>query len=137
MTYTPANQVSLRESRSRDLARGSTSVGPHRDDLLIDLDGRPAANFASRAQQRAVALSLRLAEADFLAADDGDTPILLLDDIFSELDPARRERTAAAVRSLGQVIVTTADAAATPFTERELAARLTIVDGRLRPLVGG
>ena len=137
LTYTPANEVSLRESRSRDLARGSTSVGPHRDDLLIDLDGRPAANFASRAQQRAVALSLRLAEADFLATDDGDPPILLLDDIFSELDPARRERTAAAVRSLGQVIVTTADAAVAPFAEHELAARLTIDDGRLRPLVGG
>ncbi len=78
LTYAPADQPSLQESRRRDLARGSTSLGPHRDDMLIDLDGRPAANFASRAQQRAVALSMRLAEADYLNAQGGDPPISCL-----------------------------------------------------------
>ena len=78
LTYVPANEPELRESRRRDLARGSTSVGPHRDELLIDLDGRPAANFASRAQQRAAALSLRLAEADYLRSQAGDPPVVLL-----------------------------------------------------------
>ena len=132
LTYQPADAQTLRESRPRDLARGSTSVGPHRDELLIDLDARPAAKFASRAQQRAAALSMRLAEADYLAAQSADSPILLLDDVFSELDPPRRERTAEAVSAVEQVILTTADPAAIPFTQSDLTASYTIVDGTLR-----
>ena len=131
LTYAPAREPTLQESRRRDLARGSTSVGPHRDDLLIDLDGRPAANFASRAQQRAVALSMRLAEADYLAAQGGDPPILLLDDVFSELDPPRRSRTADAVSTAEQVILTTADASVVPFARTDLASSLMITDGAI------
>ena len=132
LTYQPADSQTLRESRRRDLARGSTSVGPHRDDLLIDLDSRPAANFASRAQQRAAALSMRLAEADYLAAQSADSPILLLDDVFSELDPPRRERTAEAVAAVEQVILTTADPSVIPFDAAALTASLAIAEGRLR-----
>ena len=132
LTYAPADSQTLRESRARDLARGSTSVGPHRDDLFVDLDGRPAANFASRAQQRAAALSMRLAEADYLAAHSGDSPILLLDDVFSEMDPARRLRTAAAVSAVEQVILTTADTDVVPFATSDLSATHVIVDGALR-----
>ena len=132
LRYAPADSRSLRESRARDLARGTTSVGPHRDELLIDLDGRPAANYASRAQQRAAALSMRLAEADFLAAEAADSPILLLDDVFSELDPSRRERTAAAIGAIEQVILTTADRAAVPLADADLAASYEIADGGLR-----
>ena len=131
LTYSPADAQSLRDSRRRDLARGTTSVGPHRDELLIDLDGRPAASFASRAQQRAAALSMRLAEADYLAAQSADSPILLLDDAFSELDPPRRERTAEAVSAVEQVILTSADPASVPFTRSGLTASYTIVDGAL------
>ena len=131
LTYAPAREPTLQESRRRDLARGSTSVGPHRDDLHIDLDGRPAGNFASRAQQRAVALSMRLAEADYLAARGGDPPILLLDDVFSELDPPRRSRTADAVSTAEQVILTTADAGVVPFAHTDLAASLMITDGTI------
>ena len=131
LTYQPADSQTLREAKARDLARGSTSVGPHRDDLLIDLDGRPAANFASRAQQRAAALSLRLAEADYLADQSADSPVLLLDDVFSELDPPRRERTAEAVSAVEQVILTTADTASIPFSQSNLTASYTIVDGRI------
>ena len=131
LTYQPADAQTLGESRRRDLARGSTSVGPHRDDLLIDLDHRPAANFASRAQQRAAALSMRLAEADYLAAQSADSPILLLDDVFSELDPPRRERTAEAVSAVEQVILTTADPSVIPFDASALTASLAI--GRLNP----
>ncbi len=136
LIYVPANEPGLRESRRRDLARGSTSAGPHRDELLIDLDGRPAANFASRAQQRAAALSLRLAEADYLRSQAGDPPVVLLDDIFSELDPPRRERTAAAVSAMEQVILTSADPAAAPFARSELAASWQIDDGRMRAAQG-
>ncbi len=133
LTYTPADSETLRESRARDLARGSTSVGPHRDELLIDLDGRPAANFASRAQQRVAALSMRLAEADYLAEQSSDSPILLLDDVFSELDPPRRSRTADAVSAVEQVILTTADPHVIPFSPPDLAASFEIVEGELRP----
>ena len=133
LTYAPADSETLRESRARDLARGSTSVGPHRDDLLIDLDGRPAANFASRAQQRVAALSMRLAEADYLAEQSDDSPILLLDDVFSELDPPRRSRTADAVSAVEQVILTTADPHVIPFSSHDLAASFEIADGELRP----
>ncbi len=131
LTYAPANQRSLRESRIRDLARGSTGVGPHRDELEINLGARPAANFASRAQQRAVALSMRLAEADYLASESADSPILLLDDVFSELDPPRRERTAEAVSAVEQVILTTADRSAIPFEASALAAAVVIADGQI------
>lgn len=131
LTYAPANAGTLQDSRRRDLARGVTSIGPHRDDLLIDLDGRPAANFASRAQQRVAALSMRLAEADFLSSRSADSPILLLDDVFSELDPPRRERTAVALSGVEQVILTTADPATVPLAQSELAATYAIVEGAL------
>ena len=131
LSYAPAREPTLQESRRRDLARGSTSVGPHRDDLLIDLDGRPAGSFASRAQQRAVALSMRLAEADYLESQGGDPPILLLDDVFSELDPPRRSRTAEAVSSAEQVILTAADASVVPYANTDLAASLMITDGTI------
>lgn len=132
LSYAPANEQTLRESRRRDLGRGTTSVGPHRDELLVDLDGRPAANFASRAQQRVAALSMRLAEADFLAAHSTDSPILLLDDVFSELDPPRRFRTAEAVSAIEQVMLTTADPASVPFSQSDLIASYAITDGALR-----
>ncbi len=122
----------LAQGRGRDLARGSTQIGPHRDELAIDLDGRPAAAFGSRAQQRACALALRLAEADYLEAGSGEAAILLLDDIFSELDPDRRERTASALDGAEQVILTTADTDSLPDGLDNLSAAWTIEDGRLR-----
>ena len=75
---------------------------------------------------------MRLAEADYLAAQSADSPILLLDDVFSELDPPRRERTAEAVSAVEQVILTTADPSAIPFDASALTASLAIADGRLR-----
>ena len=134
LSWSPADAQTLRQSRRRDLARGSTSVGPHRDELLIDLDGRPAANFASRAQQRAAALSMRLAESDYLAAA-GDAPLLLLDDVFSEMDAPRRLRTMEAIAALPQVILTSADRAAVPLTSSELAASYRIANNALRAAV--
>ena len=131
-----AMREALASSRSRDLARGATQVGPHRDDLAIDLNGRPAAAFGSRAQQRACALALRLAEADFLAAGSGEAAILLLDDIFSELDPERRERTAAALADAEQVILTTADVHSLPQNLANLSATWTIAGGALVPTTG-
>jgi DNA replication and repair protein RecF len=75
-----------------DRARGWTTVGPHRDDLEIRLGGRELARFGSQGERRTAAVALRLMEAEVLEADTGQRPILLLDDVFSELDEGRAER---------------------------------------------
>lgn len=79
------------EQRLRDVARGSTSVGPHRDDLTFRLDGHAAASFASQGQLRALVLAWKTAEMELLAATHGEEPVLLLDDVSSELDATRNE----------------------------------------------
>lgn len=78
-----------REGRAKDLATQSTQLGPHRDDLAFELDGRDAGLFASQGQLRAIMLAWKTAELAVLARTHGDLPILLLDDVSSELDPAR------------------------------------------------
>lgn len=98
----------LANARQRDRARGSATVGPHRDDLALALGGRPVRGIASQGQHRAVILAIELAEMQVIAEARGVGPILLLDDVSSELD---RVRTAALFRTLcerqGQVILTT------------------------------
>ena len=78
-----------REGRAKDLATQSTQFGPHRDDVAFELDGHDAGGFASQGQLRAIMLAWKTAELDVLARTHGDQPILLLDDVSSELDPAR------------------------------------------------
>ena len=99
----------LNQSRQREIAAGVSLWGPHRDDLLFLLNGRPAAAFASRAQRRTAALALRLAEARFLLAVTGDHPVLLLDDVLSEMDDRRRRGVLDAVAGFDQVWVTSAE----------------------------
>ena len=79
----------LAAQRGRDLARATTSAGPHLDDLEFRLDGQPAAAFASQGQLRALVLAWKTAEMDLLQEVHGDPPVLLLDDVSSELDPDR------------------------------------------------
>ena len=97
----------LAAARTDDLRRGATTVGPHRDDLEILLDGLPARTHASQGEQRSLALALRLAAHHLVTARIGTPPVLLLDDVFSELDP---ERSDALLHTLpaGQTILTTA-----------------------------
>jgi DNA replication and repair protein RecF len=104
-----AFRAMLEKRRREDRARGSASVGPHRDDVLLTLGNRPTRGIASQGQHRAVVLALELAEMQVIAEARGARPILLLDDVSSELD---RSRTAALFVALreeaeGQVIVTT------------------------------
>ncbi len=80
----------LTARRREELARGTTVVGPHRDDLILNLDGLSAAEFASRGEARTIGLALRKAEFDLLTAKFGEPPILLIDDFSAELDPERR-----------------------------------------------
>lgn len=94
-------------SRSDDVRRGLTLTGPHRDDLVVTLNGMPARTHASQGEQRCLALALKVAAHRYLAEDLGVVPVLVLDDVFSELDPRRAAALTAALPE-GQVIVTSA-----------------------------
>jgi DNA replication and repair protein RecF len=105
---TAAYRARIEDVRQKEAWNGVSLVGPQRDDLRVELGGRDVAGHASRGQQRTIILALKLAETDLLALD-GPRPLVLLDDVFSELDPARAERVSALLEARGQVIVTTAD----------------------------
>ena len=81
----------LQQKRERDIAACTTCTGAHRDDLLIFLDGRPAREFGSQGQQRSIVLALKLAESVLIEQTTGEKPVILLDDVLSELDAKRRE----------------------------------------------
>lgn len=100
-------EPALGAARDDDIRRGVSTVGPHRDEMLIEIDGLPARTHASQGEQRCAALALRLAAHQLVAERRGVTPVLLLDDVFSELDP---DRAAALFGALppGQVLLTTA-----------------------------
>jgi DNA replication and repair protein RecF len=132
-----AFRAMLGRSRSLDRVRGSASVGPHRDDLVLELDGRPVRGIASQGQQRAMILALELGEIAVVTEARHVRPILLLDDVSSELD---RARTAALFKTLGecegQVIVTTTRPELVETGEFFGAADrrdFTVVEGRIAP----
>jgi DNA replication and repair protein RecF len=99
----------LARVRRAELDRGLTLVGPHRDDLVLDLNGMPARGYASHGESWSFALSLKLASAQVLRRESqaGD-PVLMLDDVFAELDESRRERLADAIGDYEQVLITAA-----------------------------
>jgi DNA replication and repair protein RecF len=97
----------LAETAEKEVWNGTTLVGPHRDDLSFSLEGRDLTTFASRGQQRTAILALKLAELDLLAGLDGRPPLLLLDDVFSELDPVRRGHLVRRIAELPQAFITT------------------------------
>lgn len=94
LDYLPASGADLRESmlqaRERETRVRQSVVGPHRDELSLRIHGMPATDFASEGQQRTIAIALKLAQGELLASEGGKTPIYLMDDIFGELDPGRR-----------------------------------------------
>ncbi len=100
----------LRRSRDADVRRMTTGAGAHRDDVRLCVDGRELRLFGSQGQQRTAALSLRLAELDVVKEESGEAPVLLLDDVMSELDPERRRRLLARLDGV-QTIVTCTDIA--------------------------
>ncbi|MBG0826977.1 DNA replication/repair protein RecF [Planomonospora sp. ID67723] len=102
-----ALRAGLLEVRNAELERGVTLVGPHRDDLFLGLGELPARGYASHGESWSFALALRLAAYDLLRADGGD-PVLILDDVFAELDAQRRRRLAELVGSAEQVLITAA-----------------------------
>lgn len=114
LTYVPDTVVGaaaefaalLAKSRPRDTLLKSTERGPHRDDLELVLNGRPAKQFASEGQQRCLVIALRLAQAAYFRAKSGITPVLLCDDVLGELDPVRRDRFWTSLEGEPQVVAT-------------------------------
>jgi DNA replication and repair protein RecF len=105
--------AALAQARDKELERGITLVGPHRDDLVLSLGELPAKGYASHGESWSFALALRLAAYDLLRSDGGE-PVLILDDVFAELDDTRRESLAELVGPAEQVLVTAAVAGDVP-----------------------
>ena len=125
---------SLAGLRARELATGSTAVGPHRDDFQLLLDGVDMGTFASRGQARTLALTLRLAEASYLSQVRQDEPVVLLDDVLSEMDEDRRRRVLEKVSGYGQSLITTTDPGLVRPYFGSNATYLRVADGAVAPL---
>jgi DNA replication and repair protein RecF len=121
--------TALIDARLDDLRRGVTTIGPHRDELILEVGGLAGRTHASQGEQRSLALALRLAGHQLVSERIGSAPILLLDDVFSELDASRSDALLACLPS-GQAIVTTAGELP---PRAEVAARTRIEDGKLLP----
>ncbi|HWH09914.1 MAG TPA: DNA replication and repair protein RecF [Solirubrobacteraceae bacterium] len=119
----------LSERLPLDLDRGFTGHGPHRDDLLLRSEGRELRAYGSQGQQRLALLSLLLAERDALSAARDRAPLVLLDDVMSELDGDRRRRLADELRSGGQAVVTTTDLDHVPGARDGAVARVAVTRG--------
>ncbi len=114
-----------------DLARGTTSVGPHRDDWIIEINGRDLSYFGSRGQQRSGVLSLKLAEINWVTIQTNDPPVLLLDEVGAELDGQRRALLLEYVKHASQALLTATDSDQFPTDFMRRAALLTIANGRV------
>lgn len=128
-----ALRARMLELRRREIAQGVNLVGPHRDDLAFFAGDVNLAIYGSRGQQRTVALALKLAELEYIEAETGDQPVLLLDDVLSELDAQRRDDLLEAVRDLDQVFLTVTDATMLPPVALARAHVYTVEAGVVIP----
>ena len=123
----------LEISRARDIAQGSTLSGPHRDDILIIIEGQDSNRYASRGQARTSVLALKFAEAAFLDERRKSHPILLLDDLLSELDATRRNHIVDYVGKYDQCIITTAEVDSIPKDFADRSNFLNVNYGKISP----
>ena len=119
-TGEPPTAAALEARLDRDLERGVTGLGPHLDDITIRSGERELRSFGSQGEQRLAVLSLLLAEAEVLVEQRGTPPLVLLDDVLSELDAARRRTLAERIGRVGQAVVTATGAEALPFEPAQL-----------------
>jgi DNA replication and repair protein RecF len=117
----------LKEGREKDMRMRTTTIGPHRDDIHIAINGKDVRHFASQGQQRTTALSMKLAELEIFKSATGEAPVLLLDDIFSELDSKRQGRLLEMIGT-HQTIITTATP---PELAQGSVVTFTIKEGRV------
>jgi DNA replication and repair protein RecF len=127
----------LAERVDSDIERGYTGHGPHRDELAFRRAARELRAYGSRGQQRLGLLALLLAERAELAAERGAPPLMLLDDVMSELDAGRRERLVEVLRAGGQSVITTTDLSHVPGAEDAGVERVAIADGRILQTAAG
>ena len=121
----------LAERVDGDVERGFTGHGPHRDDLAFRRAGRELRTYGSRGQQRLGLLALLLAERAELAAERGAPPLMLLDDVMSELDEGRRARLVEVLRAGGQSVIATTDLSHVPGADEAGVERVAIAGGRI------
>jgi DNA replication and repair protein RecF len=121
----------LAERRERDLERGFSGHGPHRDELALTREGRELRAYGSQGQQRLALLALLLAEREAIAATREAAPVMLLDDVMSELDRDRRGALVALLRTGGQSVITTTDLEHVPGAGEPGVARLAVADGAI------
>ena len=119
----------LRRRRAREIERGVTLLGPHRDELRFISKRVDLGTFGSRGQQRTAVLALRLAELRWLEHETGESPVLLLDEVLAELDSQRRRYLLAQINGVEQTILTTTDAEMFPASFRHRALTLRVTDG--------
>jgi DNA replication and repair protein RecF len=117
-------RAGLRERRDADLKLGRSSWGPHLDELKLSFSGKALRRYGSQGQQRAALLALLFAERDALLTARRVSPLLLLDDVMSELDPGRRELLVARLATGGQTLITAADEESLPRAARETMVRM-------------
>jgi DNA replication and repair protein RecF len=117
-------RVGLEERREQDIRLGRSSWGPHLDELRLTAGGKSLRKYGSQGQQRTALLALLFAERQALLEARRVTPLLLLDDVMSELDPGRRERLVARLQDGGQVLITAADEESVPAAAREAVVRM-------------
>jgi DNA replication and repair protein RecF len=122
----------LEESRAEDARLRQTSVGPHRDDLLLTLGGAAVGDFASEGQQRTAALALKMAQMNVITAESGRAPLLLIDDVFGELDPRRRNALFTLLPA-GQHFITTTSLDWLDPAQRPAEGLFHLREGRLQP----
>lgn len=122
------------ESRQGDIDRGSTTYGPHVDDLIIHINGMEARKYGSQGQQRTAAISLKLSQIDIYKESTGDYPIVLLDDILSELDETRQERILSLLGRT-QAFITCTDASFARRYDHNELNQFQVLDGKIQKLV--
>ncbi len=119
----------LEQNREIDIIKGSTGIGPHRDDLLFAINGMNLKTYGSQGQQRSGILALKLAEIEFIKAAAGEYPILLLDDVMSELDEVRRQQLLSFIKDRIQTFITATDK--NLFLDFKQAVFLQVIDGKV------
>ena len=121
----------LQESLATDIARGATTIGPHRDDWSFQLNGRSLGSFGSRGQQRTAILALKMGEINWMTAVTGERPILLLDEVVAELDEQRRGALLSYITETTQAILTATDPGMFTDSFLQKATRMEVINGRV------
>lgn len=122
----------LKASQTKDIARGTTSIGPHRDDWCFWINGRSLADYGSRGQQRSAILAMKMAEIEWVSRLSGETPILLLDEVLAELDGQRRDMLLKTIQNVEQAILTSTDPSMFTADFLSRACTMTVTAGRIQ-----